>query len=153
MDINIRRAGTGDAGVVVEFNSLMAVETEHRNLDKTILTKGVRAILRDSAKGVYFVAEVGGEVAGQAMITYEWSDWRNGTFWWIQSVYVRKEFRQQGIFRALYEHIEESARKRKGVCGLRLYVERNNTRAQSTYEKLGMKRTAYELFEKDFVLG
>jgi len=153
MDIRIRRANVKDAAVVVEFNSLIAEETEHRSLDQKILRRGVTAILKNPAKGLYFVAEIGGEIAGQLMITYEWSDWRNGTFWWIQSVYVRKEFRQQGIFRALYEHVEHLVRKRKDVCGLRLYVERHNERAQSTYEKMGMRRTIYEMFEKDFVLG
>ena len=153
MDIRIRRANVKDAAVVVEFNSLIAEETEHRSLDQKILRRGVTAILKNPAKGLYFVAEIGGEIAGQLMITYEWSDWRNGTFWWIQSVYVRKEFRQQGVFRALYEHVEHLAKTRKDVCGLRLYVERQNERAQSTYEKMGMRRTIYEMFEKDFVLG
>ncbi|HTP13109.1 MAG TPA: GNAT family N-acetyltransferase [Bacteroidota bacterium] len=153
MDITIRRAVPGDAAVIVEFNSRMAEETEHRSLDEKILTNGVRAILGDDSKGMYFVATAGGGIVGQLMITYEWSDWRDGNFWWIQSVYVRKEFRQQGVFRALYEHVEEMAKKKKTVCGLRLYVERNNARAQSTYEKLGMKRSVYEMFEKDFVLG
>ncbi len=153
MDINIRRANVKDAAVVVEFNSLIAGETEHRSLDQKILLRGVRAILGNPGKGLYFVAVVDGVIAGQIMITYEWSDWRNGTFWWIQSVYVRKDFRQRGVFRALYEHVENLAKKNKGVCGLRLYVERHNERAQSTYEKMGMRRTIYEMFEKDFVLG
>ncbi len=149
MDITIRRATPRDAAAIVEFNSLMAEETEHRSLDRKILTKGVRAILTDAEKGLYFLVTNGGEVVGQLMITYEWSDWRNGNFWWIQSVYVKKEYRQQGVFRALYEHVENLAKK-KGVCGLRLYVERNNTRAQATYEKLGMKRSVYDMFEKEF---
>jgi GNAT superfamily N-acetyltransferase len=148
--MKIRRATISDAGDIAEFNELMADETEQRTLNKKTLLAGVKAILQDAAKGVYFVAEENGTVVGQLMITYEWSDWRNGNFWWIQSVYVRKEFRELGVFRALYEHVEELARKRNDVCGLRLYVERGNERARNVYEKMGMKRTAYELFEKDF---
>ncbi len=150
MEIKIRRAKLADGRVIAEFNSRMAEETEHRSLDVGILSRGVKAILGDAAKGIYFVAEVNREVVGQLMITYEWSDWRNGNFWWIQSVYVRKEFRQHGVFRALYGHVETMAKKRKDVCGLRLYVERQNERAQKTYENMGMTRAAYEMFEKVF---
>lgn len=150
--MKIRKATDRDAGVVAEFNGLLAEETEHRKLDRKILLRGVKAVLNDAAKGIYFLAVVNGMVAGQLLITYEWSDWRNGNFWWIQSVYVRKEFRQQGVFRALYEHVETLAKKNKLVCGLRLYVERRNERAQKTYENMGMKRAAYEMFERDYVL-
>ncbi len=150
MEIRIRRAKPGDAQTIVEFNARMAEETEHRSLNRSILSRGVNAILGDASKGIYFVAALNREIAGQLMITYEWSDWRNGNFWWIQSVYVRQEYRQQGVFRSLYEHVETMARKRKDVCGLRLYVERANDRAQKTYEKMGMARSAYEMFEKVF---
>ena len=152
MKTKIRQATPHDAKVVTEFNALLAEETEHRTLERRLLLRGVRGVLKDRARGIYYLAEIDGEVVGQLMITYEWSDWRNANFWWIQSVYVMKEFRQHGIFRSLYDHVEKLARKRKGVCGLRLYVERENRRAQTTYEKLGMKRTVYEMFEKDFVL-
>jgi ribosomal protein S18 acetylase RimI-like enzyme len=151
--MEIRRATIDDADVVAEFNGLMAEETENRKLDKKTLLQGVKAVLNDPAKGIYFVVEERGAVLGQLMITYEWSDWRNGNFWWIQSVYVRKEFRQLGVFRSLYEHVEGLARKRNDVCGLRLYVERENERALRTYEKLGMKRAVYEMFEKEFDLS
>jgi ribosomal protein S18 acetylase RimI-like enzyme len=150
MDIRIRRARPADRRVIAEFNSRMAEETEHWHLDTSVLSRGVNALLRDTSKGVYFVAEVNRTVVGQLMITYEWSDWRNGNFWWIQSVYVRKEFRQQGVFRSLYEHVEALAKKRKNVCGLRLYVERQNERAQETYKNVGMNRSVYELYEKVF---
>ncbi len=153
MNMKIRKATGRDAAVVTEFNALIAEETEHRSLDRKILLRGVKGVLSNRQKGIYFVAEVGGTVVGQLLITYEWSDWRNGNFWWIQSVYVRKEFREQGIFRALYSHVETLAKKNKRVCGLRLYVERQNERAQKTYENMGMKRAVYEMFEKDFVLG
>lgn len=153
MNIKIRRAKPNDARAIAKFNAQIAEETEHRSLDTNILSRGVKAILKDASKGIYFVAEVDREVVGQIMITHEWSDWRNGTFWWIQSVYVRKDRRQQGVFRSLYEHVETLAKQKRGVCGLRLYVERENDRAQKTYETLGMKRSAYEMFERDFTVS
>ena len=135
----------------------MARETEGLQLDPQRVLAGVTALLGASEKGAYFVAEVepdGGQcIAGQLLITYEWSDWRNGSFWWIQSVFVPEKFRGQGIFRTLYEHVHELARTRQGVCGLRLYVDAHNRSAQRTYERLGLKRTNYEFFELDFVLG
>ena len=106
--------------------------------------------MEDSAKGIYFVAESDGALAGQLLITYEWSDWRNGNFWWIQSVYVVEKFRGAGIFRALFEHIQALAKVRKDVCGLRLYVETGNSRAKEAYRRLGMTKTDYEMFENDF---
>ena len=150
MNIKIRKATSADTRVIADFNARMAEETEHRSLNAKVLSRGVRSILNDKGKGIYFVAEVGGAVVGQLMITYEWSDWRNGNFWWIQSVYVKKEFRQRGVFRSLYEHVEKLAKKNKRVCGLRLYVERENDRAQETYEKLGMKHSVYDMLEKEY---
>ena len=113
---------------------------------------GVAALLDDPAKGTYFLAELNGQIAGQLLITCEWSDWRNGNFWWIQSVYVEENFRGQGIFRALFEHVHKLAKQRKEVCGLRLYMDSANATARKTYGRLGMKRTDYEVFEVDFVL-
>ena len=150
--MKIRKANVGDAKVVAEFNRLIAEETEHKTLDMKTLLRGVRALLKDPKKGIYHVAEIDGVIVGQVMFTYEWSDWRNGNFWWLQSVYVRKEYRKQGVFRALYHYVEGLAKKRKDVCGLRLYVEHENERAQKTYESLGMKRSVYQMFEKDFVM-
>lgn len=149
-DLRLRLAGHADAAVIAGFNAQMARETEDRDLDPAVLQRGVDAVLEDSAKGFYVVAETEGVVAGQLMITYEWSDWRNGTFWWIQSVYVRKEYRSRGIFRSLYRFIEELARKRGDVCGLRLYVERHNERAKQAYRSMGMTETPYEVFETVF---
>jgi ribosomal protein S18 acetylase RimI-like enzyme len=147
--MRVRKATIEDAEQIAEFNQFLAEETEHRTLEGKALLQGVKAILNDTAKGVYFLAEENGTIVGQLMITYEWSDWRNGNFWWIQSVYVRKEFRELGVFRTLYEYVQESAKKRKDVCGFRLYVERENERAQTVYEKMGMKRAVYEMFEKE----
>jgi GNAT superfamily N-acetyltransferase len=151
MKITIRQATIADAPVIVRFNSLLAAETENKTLDQALLQKGVETILSDPSKGLYFLAEDDGIVVGQTMITYEWSDWRNGTFWWIQSVYVVQEGRGRGVFKSLYEHIHALARSRTDVCGLRLYVEENNARARQTYERLGMKQSYYRMYEVDFV--
>jgi GNAT superfamily N-acetyltransferase len=152
MNISIRQATPTDAAIVARFNALMAIETESKTLDAALLQRGVEALLADPSKGIYFLAESEGVVVGQTMITYEWSDWRNGTFWWIQSVYVTQEGRGNGVFRSLYEHIHSLARSRTDVCGLRLYVEENNTRARQTYERLGMRQSHYRMYEMDFVL-
>jgi ribosomal protein S18 acetylase RimI-like enzyme len=104
-------------------------------------------LFTDPSKGLYYIAESTGKIAGQLMITYEWSDWRNATFWWIQSVYVHPEYRNHGVFRALYRFIETIARTHGDVCGVRLYVEKENDRAQKTYEALGMKHSHYEMME------
>jgi ribosomal protein S18 acetylase RimI-like enzyme len=151
-DISIRPATPADAEFLVRGNASMALETEHLSLDLDRLRDGVHALFEDTARGLYYIAEVDGRRVGQMMITYEWSDWRNGVFWWIQSVWVEPAFRGQGVFKALYGHVEAKARQDSGVCGLRLYVEHENTRAQATYERCGMKRTVYQMFEVDFVL-
>ena len=142
---------------MAEFNSRMAWETENRRLDPERVRQGVAALLSDPAKGTYFLAEGQQDgtitVAGQLLITYEWSDWRNGNFWWIQSVYVAEEFRGRGVFRALFNHVHTLAKGRKDICGLRLYMDAQNQTARQTYERLGLKQTDYELFEIDFVMG
>jgi ribosomal protein S18 acetylase RimI-like enzyme len=148
--LTIRPARPTDAAVIADFNSRLAWETEQRRLASATVRRGVEALLGDPAKGIYFVAEVEGNVVGQLLITYEWSDWRNGNFWWIQSVYVAADFRQGGVFRALFDEVRRQARDRQDVCGLRLYVEHNNGRAQQAYEKLGMGRAHYEIFELDW---
>jgi GNAT superfamily N-acetyltransferase len=126
---------------------LLAQETEDLKLDPDCVRSGVAVLLADSAKGIYYVAEVEGTIAGQLMITYEWSDWRNGNIWWLQSVYVKKAFRRQGIFRELFKFLESEARAQKDVCGLRLYMHSENGTARRSYESLGMCRTHYEVFE------
>jgi ribosomal protein S18 acetylase RimI-like enzyme len=151
-ELLIRPATAADAEFLVRGNASMALETEHLSLDLDRLRDGVHSLFEDPARGVYYIAEIDRRRVGQMMITYEWSDWRNGTFWWIQSVWVEPAFRGQGVFKALYGHVEAKARQDGGVCGLRLYVEHENTRAQATYERCGMKRTVYQMFEVDFVL-
>ena len=153
IETKVRQAKPSDAPFIINCNSALALETERKRLAPGRVTAGVRALLADPARGVYFIAEVGGELAGQLLITYEWSDWRNGVFWWIQSVYVSQPYRARGIFTALFQHVHELAAQRNDVCGLRLYVEGQNTRAQRTYERLGMKPTTYDVFELDFVLA
>lgn len=147
-DFSLRRAVPGDAGVLVANNLAMAHETEGLALDPGRLRLGVEALLADPARGFYLIAEHGGSVAGQLMVTTEWSDWRNAWFWWIQSVYVGPPWRRRGAYRALHRECERLARE-AGACGLRLYVERENAGAQATYLALGMTRSHYDLFEQD----
>jgi len=148
--IQIRKAAPADAAVITGFNAQLALETEGLSLDLSRLGEGVAAALGDPARGIYWLAEVNRQVVGQLLITFEWSDWRDGWFWWIQSVYVKKEWRGRGVFQALYEFTEEQARARADVCGLRLYVDAHNARAKAVYERFGMEHTNYELFEVDF---
>lgn len=148
--ITIGPAAPADLETIVVFNLAMARETEQRALHEQTVRRGVRAVLEDPRLGVYYVARIRGTVSGQMMITYEWSDWRNGLFWWIQSVYVTPAYRASGVYRALHRHVEALARRSPGVCGLRLYVESENTVAQQVYERLGMNRTSYRLYEMDW---
>ncbi len=145
--MNIRQATLEDLPALVSFNRAIAMETEDLALDDTILTNGIRRFLEQDRYGFYTVAEVEGQVVGSLMITYEWSDWRNGVLWWVQSVYVSKDRRRQGIYTSLYQNVQKLAEERGDVCGFRLYVEKDNTAAQATYKSLGMKETYYRLFE------
>ncbi len=145
--IIVRNAEAPDLKVLVEGNRMMAAESEGKQLDLAVLTSGVRRALEDPLRGRYLVAECENSVVGQLMVTQEWSDWRDGWFWWIQSVYVAKDFRRKGVYRRLYEHLREEAECTDGVCGLRLYVERENTPAIATYESLGMVDAGYHLYE------
>jgi len=147
MPLAIREADPDDAQRIVLFNQAMARETEGRELDRRTLTKGVESLLKDPARGRYFVAVKGDEVVGQVMITTEWSDWRNGVVWWLQSVYVSKLHRREGVYRMLHQHVRETALSEK-VLGIRLYVERDNLAAQETYEALGMAPSQYLMFEE-----
>jgi ribosomal protein S18 acetylase RimI-like enzyme len=150
MTVTIRPALAHDLDFIARGNAAMALETEHKTLDPATVRSGVQAVLENPAHGSYFVAELAGRVAGQLMITYEWSDWRNAVFWWIQSVYVVPEARRRGVFRAMYNHLEGLARATPGVCGLRLYVEHDNLRAQRTYLGCGMVDGGYRVMEADY---
>jgi ribosomal protein S18 acetylase RimI-like enzyme len=149
-DIVIRAARLEDTAVVAAFNAAMALETEHKQLDPAILRAGVEHAISNPEIARYFLAEIDVRVVGQLMITMEWSDWRNATFWWIQSVYIRPEDRSRGVFKALFRHVEAIARERKDVCGLRLYVERENAAAQEVYRRLGMCDAGYLVYEVDW---
>ena len=151
-EILVRPAEPSDAAIIAEFNSRMAAETEGLRLDPARLRAGVDAVLADETKGRYWIARRGANALGQLLVTYEWSDWRNGVFWWIQSVYVDPEARGQGVYKTMYRELEKRARQANGVCGIRLYVEHENKRAQAVYERLGMARAPYEVFEVDFVI-
>ena len=149
----IRDAVAADRPVIVEFNRLLAVETEHKVLDPAILDQGVARALAEPDRLRYWVAELssdkGNRVIGQTAITREWSDWRNGWIWWLQSVYIQADFRGQGVFKALYRHIyQEALAPSSNVIGLRLYVENSNLRAQQTYQSLGMKPGGYSVLEE-----
>lgn len=143
MPVTIRRAEPNDTVVVAEFNRLLAWESEHKALDPAVLGRGVARLLADPARGFYLVAEADGQVVGQLMATFEWSDWRDGWFWWVQSVYVRDAYRRRGVFRALFGELVRRARAAGDVIGLRLYVERDNHRAQATYSEIGLKDAGY----------
>jgi ribosomal protein S18 acetylase RimI-like enzyme len=144
----LRLATPSDAQVLVEFNTAMALETEGKRLLPEVIGAGVRSLLDNSAAGFYVLGELEKQTAGALMITKEWSDWRNGSFWWIQSVYVRPEFRRQGVYKRLYGYVRELAAREPAVCGFRLYVERENRNAQATYSALGMQETRYQVFEE-----
>lgn len=143
-----RVAVAGDAATLAGFNRAMALETESKSLPMETLLPGVEAVLRDPDHGFYVVADSGSEIAGSLLVTFEWSDWRNGRMWWIQSVYVRPSHRRRGVYRALHEAVRERARAAGDVVGIRLYVERENVAAQRTYAALGMSETPYRIYEE-----
>ncbi|HSM29855.1 MAG TPA: GNAT family N-acetyltransferase [Woeseiaceae bacterium] len=153
LDLSIREAHPPDAAIIAEFNASLAFESEGMRLDPGLVGRGVEALLGDRSRGRYWVAETDDRVVGQIMVTYEWSDWRNGMIWWIQSVYVHGDYRRSGVFSALYRHVESLARQDPQVCGIRLYLEHGNARAQRTYESLGMSMTDYRVMQSMFTEG
>ena len=144
--IKIRKATPTDASVIIDFQQKMAWETEELTLELAIVSKGVNAVFTNLSRGQYWVAEEKGLVVASLFITYEWSDWRNSDVWWFQSVYVLPDYRRTGIFRSMYNFIKNEA-ENQNVAGLRLYVETNNSRAQKTYEALGMRSEHYTMYE------
>jgi GNAT superfamily N-acetyltransferase len=148
--ITVRAATPDDWRIVVDFNARLAEESESKRLDPETVSLGVQAALADPAKCRYFVAQSGQQIVGQLMHTWEWSDWRNGYFWWLQSVYVLPDFRGQGVFRRLYDHLHNLADADGAVVGLRLYVETENHPARATYSRLGLQPTGYVVMEKPF---
>ena len=150
IEFKVRTARLEDWAVIADFNSRLAAETEGKTLQPEVIAAGVRTLLGDSRHGRYFVACVADSVVGQMMYTREWSDWRNGEIWWLQSVYVLPEYRHRGVFRALYQHLETLAKSSPDVIGLRLYVETHNARAQQAYQKLGFRDASYTVMEQIF---
>lgn len=163
-DISARRAKPADIERIAAFQQAMALETEGKTLDPETLRQGITAVFQDARKGFYIVAVASGainggtaadaqtgdaQVVGSLLITYEWSDWRNATFWWIQSVYVHADWRRMGVYRRMYAYALAAANARKDVCGIRLYVEHANAAAQQTYANLGMRKSHYDLYEID----
>ena len=146
--IVVRNARLRDVPTLTDFNVAMARETENKVLSPAKVRAGMRSVLRHPDHGFYLVAEVNGQVAGSLLVTREWSDWRNGVFWWIQSVYVPPQFRKRGIYRALYDAVKARAKSNSEVCGFRLYVERSNRAARSVYSRLGMTATEYRIYEE-----
>jgi GNAT superfamily N-acetyltransferase len=147
--MEIRIATAPDAVELIRFNQAMALETEGKTLSAEVLSPGVEAVFADPQKGFYVVANDNGTIVGGLLITYEWSDWRNKWFWWIQSVYILPEARGIGLYSRLYQFVKQLAEQRGDVCGFRLYVEKENTHAQAVYEKLGMNNSHYLMFEEE----
>jgi GNAT superfamily N-acetyltransferase len=151
--IVIRPAGAGDIRTIVDFNIALCRETEGRELDHATVLEGVRRFVAEPARGRYLVAQIGNEVVGQTAHTFEWSDWRNGEIWWIQSVYVHPSHRSKGVFRELFARIRELGEKDDECCGIRLYMERDNETARRSYRGLGFRETGYEVLELLFAVA
>ena len=150
MDKLLTREGTfSDIETIVKFQKEMALETEEKILLESSIKLGVTEVIRDKQKGTYLIGEYEGDIIGSLLITYEWSDWRNGWFWWIQSVYVKKRWRRRGVYSHLYEEVKKLSISAGNVCGIRLYVEKENKIAQSVYKNLGMYNTKYLLYETE----
>ena len=155
--VTVREAGPTDLEVLVSFNLAMSLETEGKALDRARLASGIASVFQDRAKGFYLVAEVDARAVGSLLITYEWSDWRNATFWWVQSVYVLPAARRRGVYSAMHRWVYETASRHPKpsrhpeACGIRLYVDRDNLVAKKTYASLGMAASRYEMVEMDFV--
>ncbi len=145
--LSLRSANTNDADIIAEFNCRLAIESEGRALDPATIAAGVHAVLEGRGEAEYLIAESDGRVIGQLMLTREWSDWRNGWFYWIQSVFVVAEHRRRGVFSRLYQEAVARVEARSDSVGLRLYVEVHNAKALETYTRLGMRVTGYEVLE------
>jgi GNAT superfamily N-acetyltransferase len=147
LKVSFRKAQNSDSISIQNFQQAMAWETENLRLDPSTLEKGVTAVLKNSALGTYHVCETNSEVIGSLLLTQEWSDWRNGTVWWLHSLYFKPEFRGQGLFSQMYHYVQQLAKNEKDVCGIRQYVDHTNLHAQKVYTKLGMNGDHYRLFE------
>jgi len=149
-DVVVRLGEPDDADTLAQFNIAMARDTEDKRLDPPTVAQGVRAVLAHREYGFYVVAALGGEVVGSLLITFEWSDWRSGLFWWIQSLYVKPDFRRRGVLKQLYRYVTARASRETNVCGIRLYAEQSNRVAHRAYTTLGMQKTNYHIYETMF---
>ncbi len=145
--MNIRKATLDDLKYLVEFNMNSAIETENKQLSLNVVEEGIKKVLNGEVQGKYFVCEIDGKVVGQMMILFEWSDWRNGEFIWIQSVYVHKDYRKHGVFKALFNNVKSILDSDPKYVGLRLYVEKNNHKAKKVYSAMGMYENQYDMYE------
>lgn len=145
--MSIRKANLNDVETIAKFNYNLAYETENKELNMDVLRKGVENLIKDNSKGQYYVYTIDEKIVGQIMYTYEWSDWRNKTFLWVQSVYVDKEHRKKGVFKSLYNQVKSFCDNDDSIGGIRLYVEKQNKNAQSTYKSLGMIECEYDMYE------
>lgn len=155
--LNVRLARPDDAATIASFSAAMALETEGRRLDLDRLQLGTIALIETPARGFFLVAELEQDdhrrLLGQLMVTYEWSDWRNGVFWWVQSVYVVPAWRRCGVYRTIHDYTIALAQADPQVCGIRLYVEQDNRTAQTVYQRVGLAPSGYAVYEQDFVLA
>ena len=147
MNLVIRQATATDASRIASFNVALARETEQRTLNRRIVGIGVRTLLAEPSHGFYIVADNGEKIVGMVMVTFEWSDWLNRQWWWLQSVYVDPAMRKRGVFTKIYNYIGEMGERQGNVCGIRLYVEKENRHAQRTYRSLGLNANSYRLME------
>ena len=146
IDIIITKGQIEDIENIAQFQVDMAMESEGTQLDKDTVTKGVSAAMADENKGLYYIARVDGKAVGSLMLTREWSDWNNGWYWWIQSVYVEPDYRRQGVYKSMYQAVCTDA-KQQNVAQVRLYVDKTNTRGQEVYSSLGMQESHYLIYE------
>ena len=151
--ISVREATPLDIDALVDLSAALALDTEGKTLDRERLKQGTVAVFEFPENGFYIVAEADGEIAGAIMVGFEWSDWRNANFWWVETVYVKSEWRRRGVYRSMSDWVYKTARSRSDVCGIRLYSDRKNDVAQRTFLNLGMIKSRYDLFEVDFVFG
>ena len=147
MSLVIRTFTKADIPVIANFQQRLAEETENVTLDRNKLVKGIEAMLSDPNRGTYYLAELDGQVVGCHSITFEWSDWRNGMVWWLQSLYVIESQRKNGVFKKMFEHLQRTINNDPNIVGLRLYVDKTNTRAQQVYQAMGMNGEHYSVFE------
>ena len=148
--ISIREGSISDTPTIAKFQTQMALETESKILKESTIRQGVESVLKCPNKGFYIIAETDSQIIGSLLVTFEWSDWRNGWFFWIQSVFVDAKYRRQGVYRVMHSEVIRRTKASGNCCGIRLYVEKDNRNAQKVYKTLGMYETDYYLYEEEF---